>query len=301
MESPSIDALRENLIDEIFAAGGFSPHGRLRRLAGGLFRKPADRFAEYALRFDQCAAQAGLRAAAADLLAQLGIHVHVDGAERIPASGPLLIAGNHPGTCDGFCVLASLPRDDIRFIVSGVPLTHSLPNVSRYLIYAPGDRHERMLAIRQMSRHLLEGGAVLIYPSGRLDPDPDVLPGAEAALELWSPSLELLLRRAPETGVVTAITSGVLAPQVMRNPLTRLQHGWRRQKLAEVIQVRRMLMSPNSSSLQPRLTFGEPLHLGGLLSGNPGKGELLQYLIESARAVLREHIQNSGARAERMI
>jgi hypothetical protein len=255
----SIPELRENLIDEIYKAGGFSEAGWLRKAGGWLFRKPADRLADFASGFDRAAGEAGLPAAAEYALDSLGQTVQVRGEQTIPLDGGLIIAGNHPGTFDGFCVLANLPRKDVRFIVSGVPLTHSLPNTEKYLIYAPGDKHERMLAIRSMIRYLQEGGTVMIFPSGRLDPDPDVLPGAEQALELWSPSLEILLRRAPNTQVVVAITGGVFAPQVLKNPLTGLQTGWRKQKLAEFIQVGRMLSNPHAYELHPRVTFSPPL------------------------------------------
>jgi hypothetical protein len=288
IDAISIPELRENLIDEIFKAGGFSEAGWLRKMGGRFFHKPAERFAGFASGFDRVAGEAGLPAAAEYALDFFGLTVQVHGADTLPLDGGLIIAGNHPGTLDGFCVVANLPRQDIRFIISGVPLTHSLPNTEKYLVYAPGDKHERMLAVRSMIRHLQEGGTVLIFPSGRLDPDPDVLPGAEQALDLWSPSLEIILRRAPTTRVVVAITGGVFAPQVLNNPLTRLQKGWRKQKLAEFIQVSRMLSNPRAFELHPRVTFSPPL-----LFSNPdlesNKQSCLPQLIALAKTTLQEH------------
>lgn len=280
--------LQENLIDEIFKAAGLSEQGSLRRFGGRLFSKPAQRFSAIAFRFDQIAGSNGLPDAAADTILQFGLSVQARGTETIPSKGPLIIAGNHPGSLDGLCVLANLPRDDVRFVISGVPLTHSLPNTQLYLIYAPGDKHERMLAIRTMVRHLRDGGAVLIFPSGRLDPDPDVLPGAEQALELWSPSLEILLRKVPHAQVVIAITSGVLAVNILNNPITRLQTGWRRQKLAEFIQVARMLSKPGAYPLLPRVTFSRPVELPPHQAGEEDSDTLRQ-LINLAKSTLQEH------------
>lgn len=286
--SVSIPELRENLIDEIFIAAGISGQGWMRRLAGPLFYKPAGRFAGIAARLDQVMSQEGFPAAASDALDQFGMRVQARGVENIPAQGPLLIAGNHPGSFDGLCVIANLPRQDIYLVVSGVPLTHSLPNVSPHLIYAPGDKHERMLAIRSMVRRLQEGSAVFILATGKLDPDPDVLPGAEQALDLWSPSLDILLRRVPETKVVVAITSGVLAPQVLHNPITRLQKSWRRQKLAEFIQVGQMLFNPDKYELKPRLTFSSPWSVPENANAD-SKRDYLPDLIAYAKATLIIH------------
>ena len=284
----SIPYLREYLIDEIFKAAGLSESGWLRKIGGRLFTKPIERFAAIVCRFDEVIGAEGFPAGAADALNSFSQHVEVHGAETIPSDGPLIIAGNHPGSLDGLCVLANLPRQDIRFVVSGVPATESLPNARNYLIFAPGDKHERMLAIRSMIRHLQQGGCVLIFPSGRLDPDPDALPGAEQALDLWSPSLEILLRRVPDARIVIAITGGVLAPQVLNHPITRLQKGWRRQKLAEFIQLYRMISNPHAYDIHPRVTFSTPIVLS-ISDTEPRKQEYLPQLIDYAKHTLQVH------------
>ncbi len=74
----------------------------------------------------------------------------------------------------------------------------------------------RANAVRRSIQHLKDGGAVLIFPSGQIDPDPAVLPGAREALEKWSKSIAIMLRRVPETRLVSAITSGVLHEKFTR-------------------------------------------------------------------------------------
>jgi len=139
-----------------------------------------------------------------------------------------------------------------------------------------------------MIRHLQIGGCVIIFPSGRLDPDPDSFPGAEQALDLWSPSLEVLLRRVPNARVVIAITGGVLAPQVLDHPLTRLQKGWRRQKLAEFIQIGRMLSNPHAYEISPRVTFSPPIEIPAQ-DASQVKHDYLPTIIDCAKDTLQVH------------
>ncbi len=41
--------------------------------------------------------------------------------------------------------------------------------------------------------------AVLIFPTGRIDPDPALSPEAVHDLGKWSPSIEIILRHVPQT------------------------------------------------------------------------------------------------------
>ena len=135
-----------------------------------------------------------------------------------------------------------------------------------------------------------DGGVSLIFPSGVVDPDPAVLPGAHQALGAWSSSLELILRRVPETKVLVSIVSGVLAPTCLRNPITRLpKEKWRQQKLAEFFQVMQQLFFPHSFGLTPRISFGEPLSITELSTeGEPTT--ILDAIIEQARELLTAHM-----------
>ena len=174
----------------------------------------------------------------------------------------MLIASNHPGAYDIIALIASIGRDDIKIIASGVPFTRSLIATSPHLIYVNPDdlgAPDRMVAIRSSIRHLQDGGALLIYPSGIVDPDPDIAPGLEESIGTWSGSLDIFLRRAPQTCVVPAIVSSVLSPRYFNNPLVRIPRtDWEKRKLAEMIQVIRQMISNKPIDLTPRLTFGEP-------------------------------------------
>jgi hypothetical protein len=133
-------------------------------------------------------------------------------------------AGVQPsGAYDGIAVFTGLRRNDLALVASGVDFTRSLPNTSPHLFYVTGDTGMRMTAVRQSLRHLHAGGAVMIFASGLVDPDPALWPQqARLALHNWYGSVALFLRHVPQTRLVITITSHVLADSVMRSPCFKL-------------------------------------------------------------------------------
>ncbi len=175
-------------------------------------------------------------------------------------------------------------------VASDIPFLRRLPNIGARLIYVSSNPHERMGAIRAMIRHLQAGGALMTFGSGLVDPDPDLLPGAAAALETWYESLALILRRVPETRLVLTIASGVVARTYMRSPLTRLAHaGWERRKLAEFLQISMQLLTARKPTLTPRVSFGEPIAAADLAAGI-GEPITMQPIIDRAKALLEDHL-----------
>jgi hypothetical protein len=141
-----------------------------------------------------------------------------------------------------------------------------------------------------MLRHLDAGGAVLVMAGGLPDPDPDLEPGAEQALEAWSPSLELALRRVPGVRVQAAIVSGVLAGACRRHPLTRLRTvAWEQRKLAAFLQVSQQLGFGRDFALRPRVSFGAPIALPHP-AGAGADQDLRRAILASARGVLAAHL-----------
>jgi hypothetical protein len=292
----NVAILRNYILDEVTKAFGFSDDGLPRSLLGGVFRSPAHRFARMAIEFDQGIARQGLQLASGELLSHFVEAVQVQNIANVPADGPLLVACNHPGAFDSVVVAANLARADLKVVVSGVPFLHSLPALKPHLIYAPADVHDRMTAVRQMIRHMREGGAVLIFASGRVDPDPAVLPGAYQALQHWSPSIEIVLRRAPETQLLPTMISGVLSPAALKLPFIRLQkEAWKQRRLAEYFQVAGQLYFPRRFRFNPRLTFGTPLTLSDLRANSSASG-VMAAIAEQARHVLDRHLE-SGHRS----
>jgi 1-acyl-sn-glycerol-3-phosphate acyltransferase len=287
--TPEINALRRTLTDEIVHALGLSKTGFWRKALAPLLWFPSDRVARFGADFEEHVVRHGFRAAAAWAVEPFVQKILVSGQEHIPREGPLLIASNHPGSIDGLAIAAKLPRDDFRAIVSSIPFIQSLPGASRHMIFTSLDPHARMRALREAIRHLEKNGTLLLFPSGVLDPDPALLPGAQDALERWSDSISLILRRVPETQVVVTIVSGVLESRFWNNPLTHLaREFWKRQRLAEFIQTIQQILRPGRFQLVPRLTFDQPLHAQELLLSTERR-IATQALVQRAQAMIETH------------
>ncbi len=295
MENPSVDprTMQEAIIDEAFWVFGFDRRPWLRRLIEPLFRWPVSRFAQLAAGFENQVAQTGLHDATQAMMPRFIDKVDIIGKDGLPSDGPLLVLSNHPAAYDFFLIAATLPRDDLKLLASNINIVRKLPATADHFIFIAsdgvmGDSHTRMAALRASIRQLKSGGALLIFPTGTVDPDPAVSPtGARSALGRWSSSLELLTRRVPETQIVVAIVSGVLSPGWYRSPITWLRkEPHNKQKVAEIFQVMQQLFFPGSLKLYPRMAFSQPFQAGQLreISAN---GNLLPVLTAEANSLLQ--------------
>ncbi len=275
--------LKKDLLNEIVKAMGVTNTCIARPALERLFSPAAHRFAEVAARFDQDVSAYGFREASRRLLPRFTCEVRAQGVEHIPTAGPLLIVSNHPGTVDGLVIASHLPRPDLKIIVSGVPFIRSLKASANHLIYSSLDTFERMKVVRATIRHLQNDGAVLIFPSGGIDPDPALMSGALDEIDSWSPSLDVILRRVPSTRVLITVISGVLHAQWVHSPLTWVRTGRRnQQRVAEFLQVIQQMLFPNSLLVSPSVCFSEPQNF----SAN-GKAALPEII-----AAAKKHFQN---------
>lgn len=279
--------LRKAIIAETLVAMGLSKTRVVKRLVSPFLYLPANRFAKLIAMYDRQVGTQGFQSAARNFLQDFSSNYSTQGAELLPTEGPLLIASNHPGTLDGFVIGASLPRDDLKIVLSGVPFTRSLQSTRDHLIYTTHNTHQRMTVVRSIIHHLRAGGSLLIFPSGRLDPDPAFLADAEAALDNWHASLAVILRSVPETNLVLSIASGMLSEKWLHNPFVKLlRDGWERQKLAEFFQTMQQLMFPGSVTLYPKVTFAPPIRGDELISKNK---DLMPVILNSAAKLLQVH------------
>lgn len=118
-----------------------------------------------------------------------------------------------------------------------------------------------MAVIRAGAKHLKEGGALLTFPAGEIEPDPAAFGARRAAASLhnWSSSFALFARLAPRTLFVPALVSHVISPNAQRHPLTWLRSAAHdKEKLAAALQV----ASPRYRDLVARVAFGAPIGAG---------------------------------------
>lgn len=260
-------AFRETLVGEIFYALGVSRDGVVRRALGSLFRGPAGRLGAIAARADAAAGAAGIGAGSRSVLDDLSVRVSARGADTIPLAGPLLVAANHPGGLDSLAILARIPRKDVHVIISDSPLTRTFERAGRHFIYASPGPRGRAAALRTAIDRLRAGEAVLIFPHGDVEPDPELAASPAGALGEWSRSVEVMLRAAPGARLLAVIASGALSPRYARGPLSLLRRSpERKQKLAEVRQFLAQALRPGRLSLEIHLSFAAPVEGADLLA-----------------------------------
>ncbi len=282
-------ALRKSLLEDIMKTRGFAPNGRLRKLLEPIVAAPMDRFIGICYEFDQRAEQFGFMQAARWMLPHFAGSVEVIGAENIPSDGPLLLVSNHPGSFDEVAIAANLDRPDLRILANRHTLLTSLPTVARTAIFSSEhNAHDRMSALRTSIKTLREGRTLLLFPTGRTDPDPRCTAGASEAIARWSSSIEMLVKKAPETQVMVTMVSGVVSPVALRSPVAWIRRQpIEQQKMATMLQFALQLVFPRLFNLAPRVTFSPPRTMAELTTN--GTQSVQQAIVEQAQKLLALH------------
>ena len=248
------------LLAGILAREGAEALGWERGRPGGAFarellRPVARRIAREFAACDEVFATRALPDAARWTLDHFSASVEVAGLERVPRRGPILLVANHPGLTDAVALIAALDRPDLRIIAADYPFLHAMRGLGPRLIFLDASRGSQLGWIRAVSRDLRQGGVVLLFPAGGLEPDPAVL-GAEGALLPWSDSVGLIARLAPDSQIVPAAVTGVLSARAFAHPLTRIRRTPRdRQRVATLLQ----MIDPRYRPVTARIAFGAPL------------------------------------------
>jgi hypothetical protein len=262
--------LTKILCMELFKALGFPRDGLISRALSPLAQKPIHQFSKIAAGFDQRVENLGFQSASRWILPNFIKGMNVTGLENIPREGALVVASNHPGAYDALVITANLPRDDIKIIVN-IPLDFisELPSTHPHFLYAPPDPHVRMIVVRSALQHLKSGGALLLFASGGIDPDPASMPGGEERFSKWSRSLEIFLKRVPEAQLLITIVSGILTPKYVHHVFTHFRKERPdKQRVSEFFQVMRQMLSPEKFCQKPKVSFAQPLKASKLLDVN---------------------------------
>lgn len=300
--SSQLKTLTQVNTSDFLSSFGLGSFPLARNLLQVLSWLPARRFARQMLEFDRQVGVDGLRLASRHALARYTQPVQINGQEHIPSSGPVLVLSNHPGMSDTLVLFTSLPRPDLRIIASERPFLQSLPNVSRHLIYVSEDASQRMGVVRSAVAHLRQGGAILTFPAGEIEPDPACMPGAETSLVDWSDSITIFARMIPELKIVTAIVSSVVWPAAMYHPLTHLRRKqFDRERLGAALQILVQMVLPKYRPVAPQVTFGPAIHMAELaVRDDPTK--LLSAIRYQARQLIRElEVEPTGGQSQPLV
>ena len=248
-------------LDDLASSFGWQDSPFLRRILRFVFRGAAGKFAGQMLAFDGQTAAHGLPDGARTTLHALVKDVRLFGGEYLLTSHPVLYLSNHPGMTDTLCLFAALGRMDLRVLARQRPFLQALPNISKHLIYLTDDPSERMGALRKASSHLRNGGALLTFPAGAIEPDPDVYAGAREALDKWLDSAAVFLRLAPETCIVPVLVRNVLWEKAVKHPLTWLRSEREgREKLGASLQMLLQILL-NVRPVTVTIQAGKPIQL----------------------------------------
>ena len=293
--------LTENIVSEIIKALSLPQTKTFRKIIASLTGEAIHKFTELAAELDCVVGKEGLAGGSRWLLPRFVKGHSAQGADNIPATGPLLIASNHPASIDSVVISAYIPRRDYKIIIGEIPFFRNLPNIKDNAIFAPDptDSMGRMQVIRDVIRHLKNDGAILIFPRGEIEPDPAFMPHPDVEFDHWSRSLEIFLKRVPRTQVLVTIVSGVIAKSAMHNPITWFRKARPdRQRLAFIYQmIRQMLSGKESFGLTPRVTFGD------LISADNTKDRehMLHTITLTAHKILKIHMAPTLSRDLRQV
>jgi len=92
-------------------------------------------------------------------------------SERLDNGGVLLIA-NHTGLADALALLRWWNRRDVWIVTRERDLFRSLPALHSRIISIGSTAEERRELLRTLPRLLENGAGVLLFPAGRIEPDP---------------------------------------------------------------------------------------------------------------------------------
>lgn len=280
-----VSDLSKRITEEIFIALGGKRNGLVNRIFGPIFQIPTRRFARIATQFESDVVKLGPMIGARNALPKFAMQVVSRGQENIPSKGPVLIVSNHPGGLDSLALVSQIPRKDITALVSDIPFLHALERIQKHVIYVNFKAIGGMAALRTAIEHLRNAGSILLFAHGDVEPDPETMSGASETISDWSQSIEIMLRKVPETSLVIATISNVLLSRFIRSPITRLRRQpTRKQKLAEFTQVIWQMLFPDKLRVLPHISFSEPIEQGRAIN------KQMPFIIQRARDQLKEHL-----------
>ena len=289
LTTADVNAVTEALIAQMVSVMGVKQPNWIYRSLRPLFHVPARRMSEFLVELDGNIAKIGWNAAIKQFLGKFVTEVRIQGADRVPQHGALMVAGNHPAAFDIVILVAAIQREDLKIIISDIPIIQLLPNIAMHCIPVPYHIPARYQTVRDSIEHLENGGTLFIFPRGNVEPDPAVSPGAEESLAGWSDSVERFLRRVPQTQTVIAISSGMLSAKWFKNPLIRLWKKYeQRQKVAEIFQIASQVITRKKPASLPRVNFSAPMRVDDLGGVDATAGKYLTGITDQARRMLRD-------------
>jgi hypothetical protein len=289
-----LDALIEINTQDFVNAWGGQRLGPAQGLVRRISRPAAEAFAKQLMKYDAEVGKGGLPLGGVYLVREYAAGLRVAGRQHIPSEGPLLVLSNHPGLADTVALFTAINRTDLNVLALERAFLRALPNTAERLFMLPDDVLRRRTMLREVGKFMENGGAILTFPGGQIEPDPLVLPGAVESLETWARSVGLFAKMAPNLRIVTAIVSGVLNPDAQRNPLIQIQ---RDRKKREFLGATLQILWKRYRTNVVHVAFSPPLMAADFADVNYDAGAVTAAVVQAARAL----IVNPPTEWERML
>ncbi|MFT4102496.1 MAG: 1-acyl-sn-glycerol-3-phosphate acyltransferase [Burkholderiaceae bacterium] len=254
----SLSRLTQANAREILAAFKLDRPGRFRIAAQWLARIPARQLSRKMLHFDGLVGQYGLAAGGRYILDEFTESIRIEGSRHVPPSGPMLAVANHPGVVDAMAIWVALERrPDLKIIAADRDILRLMPHTRSRLLLVDPRTGGRTALLRAAADHLRQGGALLNFPAGTIEPDPLIRPVTPPAG--WARSSDLLLRLAPETVVLPVAVGGVISRLAYEHRIAkRFADPKEREWAAATLQV----LCRRLRDTRTRVLIGEPIAPG---------------------------------------
>jgi hypothetical protein len=291
-----LDTLTQINLDDLVSSFGWEQQPLLASTLRRIFLKPAQKFAQQMVDFDNSVGKTSLAHASRQMIRQRYVHdVRVHEREHVPANGPALFLSNHPGMTDTISLFLAIGRSDLNIIALHRPFLASLTNTAKNLFFIEDEPAKRLNAIRQISTHLRAGHAGLTFPAGKIEPDPEVYTGALDSLHNWVDSAGAFVRLAKDTQIVPVLVSGVIWQKTARHWLTRLKRTRsEREKFAAALQLLAMV-TRDARPTTVHVRFAKPITLAEV--GSTGAQAIHQVVLERMRGLIQNPIHAEGVSA----
>lgn len=178
----------------------------------------------------------------------------------VPSSGPVLLVGNHPGLGDLPALAVATKRRDLFAIAKKRALMRDMPGVLSRCVVIDETLSSRARAIRRIVEIAREGGAIVVYPAGSIEPDPALVGADHPILGDWPSFVDGIARRLLREGlsvpVVPVYTEGVhVVPRYFRRVAYRRGSGLPHEGRAALI----TMASRRARSHAVTIAFGDPI------------------------------------------
>jgi 1-acyl-sn-glycerol-3-phosphate acyltransferase len=255
----------KSLVDEWVFRAGFVHN--LQRVFGKLLLSLPALFLAPKLRyFDRIVKEKDL-CVACDWLLHQYYSGRVTNRGTVSLEGPLLVVCNHPGMMDAVSVLSVIDRKDLQILVTDKEVYRSLPHIAPYLITLPESTASRFQTVRSIVESLKQGKAIVVFPSGHLEPDPAFCSDKALSLKEWSPLVGFLCRQARRQEfnfrILPVLVSQVLPRWVVGSDFIRDESTLQRTINLTALG---MILARLTKKLKITVTIGASMDSSGLLS-----------------------------------